>query len=164
MKINEKTTTEREVRYFCADMVPRYWEDGEVNGEGDISWDEQQTGAKPRMPLAIPNNDSRGHKDETWKWFIKIDLDNGTVLGWPEGVEAKIYYKVCDQGVYWLEDEEGNEYHKIESYVPRFLDFSHEYDGDYAIFNINGDGKIEKWYEPNILEDKIESFLKTKGF
>ena len=163
MKIEIKTTKTAEIKYICANVGPRYWEDGDVNGEGDISYDEQEEGATPRMPLAIENPDAR-HKDEKYRWEIKIDVETGNVVGWPNGIKGDIHYKVCDDGTYWLEDADGNKIHEIDSYVPEFFDFCDDSYGDYIIMTIDENGHIEEWYEDDELKSRIDSFLLEEGF
>lgn len=165
MKIKETTNVERDVRYFCVDAVPRYWEDGDINGAEDISWDEQCEGAQPRMPLAVPNDDPRAHKDEKYKIVFKIDLETGIIPEWPVGNTADIHYKVCDQGKYWLESEDGEKIHEIESYCPHILEVGDSYpDGDYFIFDIDENGKIAQWPEPEKVQALVNHFLSDKGF
>lgn len=165
MKIETTVKVETDVRYFCADILPRYYEDAEVDGVEDISYDEQKTGAQPRMPLVVKNEAcGKGRPDESWLWKIKIDLESGKVLDWPAGTKASVHYKVCDQGVYWLEDENGNVFHKIESYVPDIIDIDCDGYGDYVLMNIGEDGTIEDWWAPDVLKVKIEDFLEDKGF
>lgn len=165
MKVKIATENDAEIKYFCVDAVPRYWEDGDINGEEDISWDEQQTGAQPRMPLAVPNDDPRAHKDEKYKIVFKIDLETGKIPEWPTGNTADIHYKVCDQGKYWLETEDGEKIHEIESYCPHILEVGDSYpDGDYFIFDIDENGKIVQWPEPQKVQALVNHFLSDKGF
>ena len=165
MKINVKEISETEinVKYICADLGVRYWEDSKVDGVDDISYEEQKEGAKPRMPLAAENPDAR-HKDEKYRWVIKIDIETGNLVGWPNGVTADVVYKVCDDGLYWLEDENGNEIHKIDSYVPMLFDFVDESFGDYITMTIKEDGHIKEWYNEDRLKYRIEDFLEREGF
>lgn len=165
MKIDleTKVTNEIDVKYICCDVGPRYWEDGDVNGEEDISYEEQEKGAKPRMPMAY-KNDAAKYQDEQYRWAVKIDAETGNIVGWPEGVEADIHYKVCDDGTYWLEDTDGNEVHKIDDYVPTLWDFYDDSYGDYIIMTVEGDGHVKEWYSESKLKDRIDSFLKEEGF
>lgn len=151
------------MKYFCLDVGPRYWEDGTVNGEDDIAYEIQETGERPKMPLAVPvEHPSR--KSDSWRWKLKIDVNNGHVQDWPQGYSADIHYKVCDDGTYWLEDENGNKYHEIDSYVPKILDFYHDSFGDYILMTINGEGYIEEWYGEDKLRGELEGFFMTEGF
>lgn len=165
MKVLFKETEEKtiDIRYICADLGVRYWEDAEINGEDDISYDEQETGAKPRVPLAVENPNSR-YKDDKYRWVIKIDTETGNILGWPNGVTADIHYKVCDDGTYWLEGENGNKYHEIDNYVPKLFDFCNDSYGDYIIMTIDELGHIKEWYDKDELKSRIDSFLEDEGF
>lgn len=111
----------------------RYWEDATVNGIED----EQGT--------LIPFRSGD-------LWCPVIDLDNGLVVGWPHGMTARIHYKVCDAGEYWLADSQGKRTHKYNGdYVPsRFLCHGDNGFGDYIIFNVGPDGRIENYRKPSI--------------
>ena len=165
MKIKVTEEQEKDFKYFCGSINPRYWEDADVNGETDIDYDEQKKGEKPRMPLVVENPEAR-YGEEKYNWEIKIDLATGNIQGWPEGTTANVLYKVCDQGVYWLEDADGNEVHKIGSYVPSILDFGGDSYGDYIECVIDENGHIKEWDENyvSLLGPRIESFLEDEGF
>lgn len=163
IKMKETSTKNVEIKYICANLGVRYWEDADIDGEEDISYEEQEKGAAPRIPLAVENPDAR-RKDENYRWVIKIDADTGDVIGWPNGVTADIHYKVCDDGTYWLEDENGNKYHEIDAYVPELFDFCDDSYGDYIIMTINKNGHIEEWYDKDELKNRIDSFLEEEGF
>lgn len=163
LTITETVTRESDIKYLCLDANVRYWEDADINGKEDISYDEQAKGEKPRVPLAVENPDAR-YLDDKYHWVIKIDTNTGNIVGWPEGVTANIHYKVCDEGIYWLEDTEGNEIHKIESYVPELFDFCDDSYGDYLIMTVDENGHIEEWYEYDELQDRVQSFLDEEGF
>ncbi len=70
----------------CADV--RYWYDATVNGAEDTNG--------TLIPFRKGNS-----------WGAVIRLADGQVMNWPEGMEADIHYKVCDDGEYWLQDESG---------------------------------------------------------
>lgn len=126
------------VKYIEVSAGVRYWEDAELNGEDDVDG-------------KIP-----GRNGDVWE--IKIDLDTGKILDWPSENEAKIHYKVCDAGLYWLLD---NSFKRIlkqqDCYVPtQILCVGSNGHGDYIIFNINKDGFIEGWKKPYINEEDWE--------
>lgn len=110
----------------------RYWEDATLNGERD---DEG------KIPLR--NDDC---------WAPTIELGTGRVVDWPDGIEADIYYKVCDSGIYWLLDETGARIAKWKGYyVPNsILCVGDDGFGDYIIMNIGPDGNIVDWIPPVI--------------
>lgn len=114
----------------------RYWEDATVNGI------EDEDGS------LIPGRDG-----DVWRG--KIDLATGKIVDWPTGVEADIHYKVCDDGVYWLLDAEGNRIAEREGYVPgAFMCHGDSGYGDYIIMRIGPDGQIAKYRRPKIDPDE----------
>lgn len=125
--------TELNYPHLIVDARVRYWEDGEVNGAEDADG------------TLIPFREG-----ESWK--PTINLATGTVVGWPEGTEADIHYKVCDDGDYWLGDADGTKRMKWRgSYVPdRFLCHGDRGYGDYIILAVGPDGRIADWERPII--------------
>lgn len=111
----------------------RHWEDATVNGVEDSDGS------------LVPLRDGD-------LWAPVIRLCDGAVMDWPAGVEADVHYKVCDQGEYWLLDEARNRTAKWASdYVPdEFLCHGDHGYGDYIIFRVGADGKIERWRTPGI--------------
>ena len=94
------TTVEpSDVKYLRIDVGPRYWEDASIKfeekWEDDIDYNEQEKGEKPKMPFAVKDITKTYAK---YRWQITIDLENAKVLDWPQGVEARVFYKVCDDG------------------------------------------------------------------
>lgn len=140
----------RNVRYFRADVGPISFEDGEVNGFND---DDES----PIIPCA---------KDG--RWNILIDIYNGKVLNWTDGgeaVEAKVYYKVCDDGIYTAYDNNMDEVFVLEDYVPKIMAFDDEdYGwGDYMSLKINKEGFIENWPNKEEIKYFIDSFLDSNN-
>jgi hypothetical protein len=117
----------------------RYWEDATVNGIEDEKGD--------LIPLRV---------GESWRPII--DLANGNIVDWPEGTEASIHYKVCDDGEYWLLDTNKNRIAKWKGcYVPgSILCVKTEGFGDYIIFKVGKDGNIKDWTKPSIDDDEWE--------
>jgi hypothetical protein len=113
---------------LMVDARVRYWEDAEVNG---ISDDDGNL-----IPCRVGDS-----------WMPTIELATGVILGWPVGTSAKIHYKVCDDGDYWLADAEGNRLYKwADHYVPdRLLCVGDRGYGDYIILNVMEDGRIAGW-------------------
>lgn len=109
-----------------------YWEDARINGIED-------TGGHVLF--------RRGDY-----WCPVISLEDGTVMGWPEGIQADINYKVCDDGEYWLLDDSRQRFAKWNGdYVPnRFLCHGDNGFGDYIIFKIGTDGKIAGFQKPEL--------------
>lgn len=127
MKFERMIKQEVEVAYLQAEMGVRYWEDARVNGMAD---DEDDLG----MPFA---------EDDTWR--ITIDLVTGRIADWPAGTVAETHYKVCDDGVYRLLDQDKNVIAEKSGYVPTMLSPGGNSWGDYVIMNIGADGTIENW-------------------
>ena len=161
MHITEEV--EKDIKYLCANLGVRYYEDADINGEEDISYEEQKKGVKPRVPLVVENADSR-YGDDKWRWEIKIDVETGNIKDWPEGVTANIHYKVCDEGIYWLEDTEGGKHHEIDSYVPEILDLDGDSYGDYVIMTVNENGHIEEWWDKSQIKRELERYFLESGF
>lgn len=108
---------------------PYFWEDAELNGV------EDEDG---QMPLRVGN-----------KWLLTIELATGKIAGWPEGVKASVWYKVCDQGSYYLQDENGKQIAKWKSaYVPASLLNRSDAGEDYIDLQINRNGRINRWSQP----------------
>ena len=127
--ITEKVEKEVDLRFLRIQANVRYWEDATVNGVEDENGD--------LIPFRCGDI-----------WNPIIDINKGTVIDWPEDVEANIHYKVCDAGSYQLSDGAGNVCLKIdEYYVPRIACPEGGGYGDYIIMNIDGSGKIANWPE-----------------
>ena len=140
MWITLKVEQEVEVKYLRAECGVRYWDDGTVNGEKD---DESQ----PRMPFA---------KSDMWTPII--DLENGKIIGWPEGTTASVHYKVCDDGRYFLLSADRGVVKSIDGYVPSMLSPKDNGYGDYVIMDIAADGTIDGWkadLDPFLADERI---------
>lgn len=129
------------VKFLKVDAGVRYWEDGTVNGVDD-------TDDAPTIPCRSADNK---------RWVPVIDLDEGRILDWPEGVTASVHYKVCDDGIYELLSEDMARIVRIDDYVPEILAPEGNGFGDYIIMNIDGAGRIDKW------KVKLGAFEGKKG-
>jgi len=134
MKVKIKTIKEVEVKYLKVDVGVRYWEDATVNGQEDTNGD------------LIPFR-----KGDRWK--ILIDVETGIIKEWPTGTIADIHYKVCDDGIYKLLDEEASILRWIEGYVPKIFDLYRDSYGDYIIMKIDSTGMIKGWNNEASLDD-----------
>lgn len=125
-----------QARYIAVSADVRYWEDGVLNGVED---------AEGRIPCR--NGDS---------WEPVIELASGRILDWPPGVEARVYYKVCDAGEYWLLNAAKQRIAKWKShYVPKdILCMGAGRHSDYIILQIGPDGLIVDWKTPCIAPDE----------
>lgn len=132
--VEVKTKAQVAVKYLQAKCGVRYWEDATVNGEEDTDGS--------RIPLRDPKpNDSLGGGI----WLPLIDIDAGTIEGWPKGTTASVHYKVCDDGEYHLLDPDRNVVASIAGYVPSIMCPGGKGYGDYVIMQIDGDGRILNW-------------------
>lgn len=114
----------------------RYWKDAEVNGVEDVEGN------------LIPFR-----QNDLWKPII--DIENGVILDWPQGMIANVHYKVCDQGKYYLLDENKNRIAQWRGYyVPdSFLCHGDQGFGDYIIFDVDQNGKIKNYQKPVVDRD-----------
>jgi len=124
--------SEMQASYIEVEAEVRYWEDAIVNGQEDT----QGT----LIPFRYGD-----------KWCPVIRLADGWVVNWPEGTTADVHFKVCDQGEYWLATDTGRVAKWRSDYVPdSFLCHGDTGYGDYIIFTVSVDGKIERWQQPEI--------------
>ena len=155
-----------DVKFLQIDVGPRYWGDGsiKINGvyEDDVEWEEQKRGAEPKMPFAT-YDENASNKSESYRWQLTIDLENLKIIDWPKGVEANIHYKVCDDGTYYLLDENKEILAEKNCYVPDILSYIERGFGDYIIMLINGNGELEHFPKDNknIL---IQKLIDTESF
>lgn len=127
MKAKIKVTKEVEIKTLAIAAKVRYWEDATINGIDDK--DGTLTPCK---------------EGDLWKPII--DIDSGIIKNWEQGAMARIHFKVCDQGSYYLNDEDGNTVLSIEEYyVPKIACPAENGYGDYIIMNIDENGKIANW-------------------
>lgn len=89
-------------------------------------------------------------------WEAKIEINEGRVIGWPEGKKGSFHMKVCDEGTYILLDAQGEEITRTEGYVPNHLLPPSDGYGDYLELHIGENGIISNWYSQPSLIDFIE--------
>jgi len=112
----------QDLRYLLIDAGVRHWEDATVNGKEDEAGD------------LIPCRHGE-------RWQPKIDIQNSKITNWEKGKAASIYYKVCDDGEYFLTDSTGNKIMRARGYyIPECL--CSDGDCDYISMNINEDGVV----------------------
>lgn len=152
-------------KYLKIDVGPRYLEDSDICINGvcseDISWEEQKQGVSSKMPFMVKE------KLNIYRWKITINLLTGTVIDWPDNVDAYIHYKVCDDGSYCVLDENMNEINSFNNYVPQILAYAdREYYGcgDYIIMSIDREGKIAMWPKDKELDKFIDKLVNNPGF
>lgn len=85
-------------------------------------------------------------------WNAIIDIDNGVIMDWPKGEKGNLEMKICDEGSYYLLDENYDTILSIEEdYVPnKLLPGSY---GDYLKLHIGENGVISNWYSKPSIED-----------
>lgn len=113
----------------------RYWEDSRINGTYDDA-------TSPKMPCVSEDGEY---------WQPVIDVHNGHIDNWTDGIEAKIHYKVCDECGIVIADGETVIYDDMD-YVPGFLCPEEEGYGDYIIMNIDDKGYIKLWDKDGVKE------------
>lgn len=126
MKIKLKIEKEFDAKFLQVEAGVRYWEDASVNGVTDEEGD------------LIPCRDG-----DTWCPIIEIDT--GKIVNWEIGKTADVHYKVCDNGVYILQDSNRDHLKTIEDYVISDLAIGESGYGDYIIMKIDSNGIIENW-------------------
>ena len=127
MKATVNVKKDVELKTLHVEAGVRYWEDATVNDVED------------EIGNLIPCREG-----DVWKPIIEIDT--GKILNWKQGVKADIHYKVCDDGSYYLKDENGETVLSIENdYVPRMLCPEENGYGDYIIMHVNEEGIIKSW-------------------
>jgi len=139
MKVKMKITTEVDITTLKVKAGARYWEDAKVNGVEDVDG------------TLIP------FREDDY-WCPIIDIETGTIKGWPKGTTAEIHYKVCDDGEYTLLDAKGNEVAKAEGYVVSCMSPKENGYGDYIIMDIDENGVIDGWSTDfqDIIDDSEE--------
>lgn len=126
MKVKIKKSVEVDIKTLHVRAGARYWEDTTVNGVEDEEGD------------LIPCRDG-----EDWKPII--DIETGQIINWEQGKTADIHYKVCDDGDYYLKDENNEIILHKDGYVPETLSPKERGYGDYIIMDVDSEGKIKDW-------------------
>lgn len=141
MKIKLTITKEYEAKYLKVSAKVRHWEDANLGG---VPYDRAE----------FP-----GRAGDMWN--VYIELETGKVLDWPEGMESNIYFKVCDEGQYWITDKNFERIAKWNGeYVPdTFLCFGDNGYGDYIIMNIDKTGHIVNYNEPEVDPEEWEALV-----
>lgn len=131
----------------------RYWHDCEYSEDGGKTWieaeddtDELNEEFKKHIPSIYKQDLGYGVGDY---WDFTIDIDTGKINNWPKNFCLKTHFKVCDDGLYQIIDEDHNVvWDSIKNqtyYVPGFLSLEDSGWGDYIFININQEGFIEHW-------------------
>ena len=123
-----------QVTHVDVEADVRYWEDAVVDGVVD------EDGSR------IP-----GKEGDTWR--IRIQRAGGRIEDWPAGKVARIHYKVCDQGEYWLSRPDGIRVAKWKGHYVPGDQLGHRSGGDYIVMDVDADGMIEG-YEPVDIDEQ----------
>jgi hypothetical protein len=125
---HNKTMEYIKFKYLKVEAGVRYWEDATVNGVED----------EGGTLIPFRSGDL---------WCPMVDIQTGTIIGWPKGTVANIHYKVCDAGEYQVLDSNHVVVSEREGYVPQAIDCSEDHSsyGDYIIWDVDGDGVIARW-------------------
>jgi len=134
------------LKYAQCELRIHNWEDFTVNGKEDNN-------DNPETPFA---------KDKKY-WCPLIDIDEGKIVGWPQGVTLDVCAKTCDENIIyffdenknaieWFDEEEKEVLSCYDGYVPEFLDSSGEGYGDYVELTVDEDGYIKNFDKEDIYQ------------
>lgn len=137
MKLTIKVKKDVDIQTLWVKAGVRYWEDATVNDVEDENGD------------LIPCREGD-------YWCPIINIDNGIITNWTQGVTANIHYKVCDDGTYKLKDSDCNTVVIREDYVPKILCIDDNGYGDYIIMKIDENGQILNWHKNPPIKDFIK--------
>jgi len=128
MKVKIKKEVEVEIKTLHVRAGVRYWEDATVDGVEDVDG--------KLIPCRVIDEDD---------WLPVIDIETGKIINWDLGKTADIHYKVCDDGDYYLLDENDEKVIHLEGYVPATLCPEESGYGDYIIMKVDAEGFINNW-------------------
>ena len=162
MEIERKIVEKINIKTMVCYMVPRFYEDSDMYiGEKKIEIGKNGEG----IPQEIFDNfDIETSCSIFTKYFAKekfikfvIDINTGVITNWPEGLEADIWWKVCDQGLYQYYDDNDHLVTEYDGYVPDELSITDEGFGDYVGMQISEKGLIHGW---EYVAQRIEKTIK----
>ena len=139
MKITISKTTEFEAVYLEVDAGVRYWEDAEVNGVKNIDLCESKGIGNPLMPCAVQIKEEADYNiySDHYRWRPIIAIETGQIVNWTQGTTANVHYKVCDDFICDITDEDHIAIASYDGYVPKIMCPADEGYGDYIIMNID---------------------------
>jgi len=153
MKVKVLKEVEVEVKYLYAYL-------GDYMYLEDLNFMDDEANAKvalmdgdlKKFLKDNPNLDAANYADpDTGEEYcgicLKIDIDNGKVVNWPEELHEVhfIDVKIVDSGTYVLTDKDENTLITKEGYVPNCLQIEENGYGDYLEFVIDKNGFIMDW-------------------
>ena len=119
--------------------------------DGVKAFDEQGNIIKDRKDIPL----------DYGNFNLKIDVDNGKIIGWPKKkISVKVYMRAKDTGFYNYYDKDNKLIYEESGYVPDFLGINNPAYGDDINFDTDLDGFILKWKEKNIKADIIKHLEK----
>ena len=143
-------------------IAPRYLEDADFNGTAD---DDTGTLVRKYLPNAFlsHSNPQEPVKEAMKRYggdfiFFEIDIIKGVVKNWPNGVEARFYYKSVDMNYFRLLDENGEIEHQTAPGDTEYVIgpyFMNDY-GDYFVLDVNADGTIKNYNKTQMLRSVLE--------
>lgn len=147
MKITINKPTEFEAVYLKVDAGVRYWEDARVNGIRDIDLHENKGIGKPLMPCAVQIKEEPDYNiySDHYRWRPIIAIETGRIINWMQGITADVHYKVCDDFICDIVDEDDIAIASYDGYVPKIMCPAEDGYGDYIIMNIDENGFIKGW-------------------
>lgn len=139
------------LKYAQCELRIHNWEDFTVNGKEDNNDNHETPFAKDKKS-----------KDKKY-WCPLIDIDEGKIVGWPQGVTLDVCAKTCDENIIyffdenknaieWFDEEEKEVLSCYDGYVPEFLDSSGEGYGDYVELTVDEDGYIKNFDKEDIYQ------------
>ena len=132
-----------EAVYLKVDAGVRYWEDTDVNGTRDT--DCEETDGSPTIPCAEYIEGRYIRRGGEWRWRPVIAIDSGQIVNWRQGTVANVHYKVCDDFICDIVDEDDIAIASYDGYVPDIMCPKEKGYGDYIIMDIDENGFIGGW-------------------
>ncbi|MFK2341668.1 hypothetical protein ACIXN4_10450 [Bacteroides fragilis] len=151
MKITINKPTEFEAVYLKVDAGVRYWEDTIVNGIRDIDLYESNGIGSPLIPCAVQIKEEPDY-NIYYRWRPIITIETGRIVNWMQGTTANVHYKVCDDFICDIVDEDDSAIVSYDGYVPKIMCPADKGYGDYIIMNIDENGFIQGWNKELIKE------------
>lgn len=133
----EKTAGKEPQMVIKCEILVRYPEDNDINGEQDSE-------TEPKLPCL-------SFSDGEWYWKPSIDAQTGQITNWEAGTTASISIKACDACGLKIYDN-GKKIYGKEYYVPDFLSPREEGYGDYVYMDIDANGIISGWDKTKVLD------------
>jgi hypothetical protein len=162
LKFMKRINVEAKAKYLECWIGVRYLEDAEINGEDDTDSGDLLSANLPQVFTKESDapKPMRGYTDNGVVAHILINLDNGKVGNWTEGVTAKFHYKSCDINVFRLLDADMNVIYETPNEDTEYVigpDFMNEY-GDYFVLRVDADGFITD-YNKDEMEYEIKRWI-----